>query len=241
MFEHIHHQKIHRILSSLNAAIFEEVGAYFGGGTLIALLNDEYRWSKDIDFMCPVGSGYRRLRELVSANHFKPAFFFSKTDNLQFPREITANQYGIRFLVLADSTPIKFEIVAEARVALNPPKQLPWLNLPCLDFNDQCTEKLLANADRWPDTGVQSRDLIDLAMLRINGTFPQEAITKAENAYSVIPELTKALIKFQSDHEYRNKCFTALEIESRSKILHGIDLLAEDLGLEKTKRHPLEL
>ena len=49
MFDHNHHQKIHLVLDSLNPDIFSEVGAYFGGGTLITLLNDEYRWSKDID------------------------------------------------------------------------------------------------------------------------------------------------------------------------------------------------
>ena len=241
MFEHTHHQKIFLILNALNSEIFEEVGAYFGGGTLITLLNGEYRWSKDVDFICPVGEGYRRLREIVAKAYFKPAIFFKTTKSLKFPRDVQANQYGVRFLVIAEDTPIKFEIIAEARIKLNPPERLAWIPVPSLNFQDQCTEKLLANADRWGDSSIKSRDLIDLAMLRIKSPIPDEAIKKAEKAYPVIPELTKALNKFQGDYEYRKDCFIALEIKNRSVIINGIDLLAQGLSLEKTKRKTEEI
>ncbi len=126
VFDHHHHKKIHLLLNSLNADIFKEVGAYFGGGTLIALLNNEHRWSKDVDFICPIGTGYRRLRKIVANASFKPQIFFSDTNHLELPRDLKADQYGIRFLVVADQTPIKFEIVAEARISLNPPDYHPW-------------------------------------------------------------------------------------------------------------------
>lgn len=229
MFDNNHHKKIHLILTSLNSEVFKEVGACFGGGTLITLSNNEYRWSKDVDFICPVGPGYKRLREIVSGANFKPQVFFSNTSKLEFPRELKANQYGIRFLVIADQTPIKFEIVAEARIKLNPPKYLEWTSIPTLDHEDQCTEKLLANADRWVDSSIQSRDLIDLAALRLKAPIEKKAIEKAESAYPVIPDLKKALSKFLLDQEYQSKCFAALEIVDSKRILEGIRLLAIDM------------
>lgn len=232
MFDHHHHQKIHLILDSLNPVIFSEVGAYFGGGTLITLLNNEYRWSKDVDFICPVGEGYRRLREIVAEANFNPRVLFSSTENLEFPRDMKADQYGIRFLVIADQIPIKFEIVAEGRISLNPPEYLEWTSIPSLDHEDQCTEKLLANADRWADSSVASRDLIDLAVLRSHGQLSRAAIAKAEKAYPVIPELKKALTKFLENKKYSDKCFNALEITDRDTILMGIKLLADDFELK---------
>lgn len=236
MFDHDYHQKILRVLDSLDSEIFYDVGAFFGGGTLITLLYEEYRWSKDVDFICPVGPGYRRLRKIVSESNFKPSALFADTDSLDFPRDLIANQYGVRFAVISDGTPIKFEIVAEARIELEPPETREWLNVPCLSSVDRYAEKLLANADRWPDTSIESRDLIDLAILRLHGEQSQPAIDKAEGAYPVIAPLEKSLEKFQSSKEYRRKCFSALEITNRCTIIDGIDLLAADLGLDKTDR-----
>lgn len=230
MFQNNHHQKIYLILNSLNADIFTKAGAYFGGGTLITLQNNEYRWSKDVDFICPVGDGYRYLRKLVADSNLNPKVFFTKTKNLEFPRDLKADQYGIRFLVVAEEVPIKFEIIAEARVKLNPPQSLGWTQVPALNFEDQCTEKLLANADRWTDSSTESRDLIDLSVLRKKGPLPESAISKAENAYPVIPELKKALTKFLNDERYQNKCFTTLEIENRKFILEGTNLLHKDFS-----------
>lgn len=236
MFDHEHHQKILHILNALNAAIFDETGAYFGGGTLISLLYGEYRWSKDADFICPVGPGYKRLRQIVSESNFKPSVFFSNHDSLEFPRDLQANQYGIRFLVICDGTPIKFEIVVEARIKLEAAEHLSWLGVPCLNSVDRYAEKLLANADRWPDASVESRDLIDLAVLRVHNEQSEQAVAKAEEAYPVLAPLKRSLEKFQSSKAYRHKCFTALEITNRTLILDGIDLLAEDAGLPITER-----
>ncbi|MCB1674364.1 MAG: nucleotidyl transferase AbiEii/AbiGii toxin family protein [Pseudomonadales bacterium] len=63
MFELEHHQKIQRILNCLDADFFKEIGAYFGGGTLLSLRYGEYRWSKGIDFICPVGKGLNCVDE----------------------------------------------------------------------------------------------------------------------------------------------------------------------------------
>ncbi|MEQ8260411.1 MAG: nucleotidyl transferase AbiEii/AbiGii toxin family protein [Alcanivorax sp.] len=236
MFDHPHHRKIHHILTSLDSSLFVEAGACFGGGTLISLLHGEYRWSKDIDFLCPVGSGYRTLRKAVMEATGKPEFLFKKTTGLEFPRDIKADQYGIRFLVVADDTPIKFEIVCEARIDLGSPEQPDWLNIPCLSTIDRYAEKLLANADRWNDSSIESRDLIDLAVLRLNEGPSEQAIAKAEDAYPVLVPLENALKKFQGSDDYRRKCFNALEVRNKALVLDGIDLLASDQELPVTQR-----
>ena len=92
MFKYEHHNKIHRILNSLDTVLFRDIGAHFGGGTWISLLHGEYRWSKDVDFLCPIGAGYKRLRQVTAASD--PAVLFSQTSSFTFPRSLTANQYG---------------------------------------------------------------------------------------------------------------------------------------------------
>lgn len=238
MFKYEHHNKIHRILNSLDTALFRDIGAHFGGGTWISLLHGEYRWSKDVDFLCPIGAGYKRLRQVTAASD--PTVLFSETSSLTFPRPLTANQYGVRFLVMVDDTPIKFEIVAEARIAFAPPEYPAWLGVPCLAKVDRQAEKLLANADRWADSSIESRDLIDLAVLRLHEGKSDEAMCKAEAAYPVREPLRKALVKFQGSEGYRDKCFSALQIADRPMIIDGIDLLAADCGLEGTPRSHYE-
>ncbi|GAA5137935.1 nucleotidyl transferase AbiEii/AbiGii toxin family protein [Alloalcanivorax gelatiniphagus] len=241
MFDHEHHGKILSVLDALDPSIFEKTGTCFGGGTLIALLHDEYRWSEGIGFRCPVGPGYRDLRKAAAQAGHAPTFLFQNVDGLEFPRELRADQYGIRFLVIADGTPIKFEIVTEARIELGEPERFSWLNTPCLNRVDRYAEKLLANADRWADSAIESRDLIDLAVLRLHEGLCDEAIAKAEEAYPVVDPLGKALQKFQSSQAYRGKCFDALQIRDRSLIIDGIDLLATDQGMGRTERSRDEL
>ncbi|MDY6922048.1 MAG: nucleotidyl transferase AbiEii/AbiGii toxin family protein [Pseudomonadota bacterium] len=228
MFDHKHHQLIHLILNSLDSKIFRESGAYFGGGTLVSLLNGEFRWSKDIDFICPVGPGYKKLRSLIFQSAHNPSVFFNSTDGLDFPRDLVANQYGIRFLVMAGGTPIKFEIVAEGRITLNDPEYYNWPGLPCLCFEDQCTEKLLANSDRWLDSSIGSRDLIDLAILRLRRKFAAAAIQRAEEVQPVVDPLCRAIKKFIEKEQYREKCFRLLEIQNAQRVMEGMNLLAGD-------------
>lgn len=241
MFDHDHHQKIHLVLNSLNPSIFEDCGLYFGGGTLITLIYNEYRWSKDIDFVAPVGECYKKIRKIINDSGSRPESLFRDITKLEFPRDVKADQYGIRFLVVADGTPIKFEIFAEARIELEPPAVFEGLPVPCLNIIDQYAEKLLANADRWNDSSIESRDLIDLAMLRVNLEIPQASIEKAEKAYPVLDPLKKALNRFQDSEKYRDKCFSALEVENIPLVIDGIDLLAEDFGIKETLRASGEL
>jgi Nucleotidyl transferase AbiEii toxin, Type IV TA system len=236
-FRLAHHNKILTILESLNADVLRESFAYFGGGTLIALDFEEYRWSKDVDFICPIASqGYKHLRNVVFDGGFQA--LFQDLSRIQLGRG-TTNQYGIRISVAVEDVPIKVEIIAEARLILDPPRYPEWSPVACLSLSDCFASKLLANADRFMDDGVESRDLIDLAVLRLQSPIPQAALNKAENAYEVLRPLERAVQRFQERPDYRKECFLGLQVLAQpqlSKIMDGIDLLANDLDLPSTLR-----
>jgi hypothetical protein len=230
-----HHQLIHRILDGLNCEFLSECRAYFGGGTLISLDLGEYRTSNDIDFLCSLGADYRKLRNAIS--DLNPRILLKDNSALEIER-FTADQYGIRMAIVIDGIPIKTEIIAEARFKLDVPRQPIWSPVECLSISDCFTSKLLANADRYADPSVYSRDLIDLAFLRNEQPILPLAIDKAEAAYRVMIPLKAALTKFQTDADLRFHCYENLTISEafRSKLIDGIDLLAIDIGLAKTIR-----
>jgi hypothetical protein len=230
-FEIDHHQLIYSVLESLNCEFLSECRAYFGGGTLISLDLGEYRTSNDIDFICALGTDYRKLRNAISDRN--PRFLLKDNSALEIER-FTTDQYGIRMAIIVDGVPIKTEIIAEARFELDSPRQPSWSPVKCLSISDCFTSKLLANADRYND----SRDLIDLAFLRNEQSIPPLAIEKAEAAYRVMVPLKTALAKFQANTDLRFHCYENLTIPEafRSKLIDGIDLLAIDLGLDKTSR-----
>lgn len=238
MFNHPHHNLILKILNAVDSEFFARAGIYFGGGTFITFCYGEYRWSKDVDFICPVSpenkEGYRELRERVFAHGHEG--IFKDTSQITFPRELVANQNGVRQGIIVDDTLIKFEIVTEPRIQLGEPATYDWCPVLCLNVVDRFAEKLLANADRWSDRAIESRDLIDLAVLRYHHEIPSEAIDKAESTYTVIEPLKRAIEMFQGDATYREKCYTDLQVHDRKHIIDGLDRLAADFGLPVTQR-----
>jgi hypothetical protein len=236
IFKLDHHNKILTILESLDSNVLRKSIAYFGGGTLLALDFGEYRCSKDIDFICSVSSsGYKHLRTVVFDGGYKA--LFRDQIRTQVGRG-TADQYGIRMLINVDGQPIKTEIIAEVRFELDPPRYPEWSPVACLSLSDCFTAKLLANSDRFMDDSVESRDLIDLAVLRLHSPIPPVAIAKAEKAYEVMRPLKLAIQRFQERDAYREQCFHSLQIDNFQipKIVDGIDLLASDFNLRFTKR-----
>ncbi len=235
-FQLEHHNKILTILKNMNSEILIKGSAYFGGGTLLTIQFQEYRWSKDIDFISSVGeSGYKYLREVVFDYGYEG--LFSDLSGIKVTRGMT-DQYGIRMNVYVGDTPIKTEIIAEARFKPDEPRYFEWSSIPCLSLNDCFTSKLLANSDRYLDDSIEARDLIDLAVLRLKSSIPHKSIEKAEKAYEVMRPLKKAVERFQQDSNYRLKCFEGLKINQIifPKIIDGIDLLANDFNLAKTER-----
>ncbi len=234
VFTQDQHRKILSILGQLKASFLLDCQAYFGGGTLLALLYDEYRLSKDIDFLCSSQTGYQQLRNAIFKQHYRA--LFEDPSQVELPREIQANQYGIRFPVVMEGSTIRIEIISEGRIVLAQPEQPSWCPVACLNTVDRIAEKLLANSDRWPDRSVFSRDLIDLSVVRRHQPLPTAALAKAEAAYAVIEPLQQAIVAFQQAPDYRYSCYDALSITYPQIIIDGLDRLASDFDLAPTNR-----
>jgi len=228
------HQKILVVLNHLNADFLQACGAYFGGGTLLALMFDEYRISQDIDFLCSSAIGYRQLRRAIFDRGYEALFL--RRDQVYLPREIQTNQSGVRFPVVIDGYSINVEIVAAGRIELEQPETFDGLPVACLNSIDRVAEKLLANSDRWLDQSTASRDLIDLAVLRLQAPFPEQAIAKAEAAYPVIEPLQRSIVRFQANPDDRQHCYQLLQVRSPRQVSDGLDHLALDFSLPLTPR-----
>ncbi len=211
MYKRPHQQRIAAVLGSMNADFLRETKCYFGGGTAIALLLGEYRESVDIDFLCADQEGYRKLRDSVFTKGLDELF----PAKVQTIRDVRADRDGIRTILVVDKTPIKFEIVREARVELEG-REVPEIAVPCLTRNDMFAEKLLANADRYGDKAVMSRDAIDLLIMEEHwGPVPKQTWDKVTSAYgdSVHVAFRKAKDLLRADRQYLNGCLEKMGID----------------------------
>lgn len=215
MFRRVHHQRIAQLLSTINGDLFRQHHCFFGGGTAIALLYGEYRESVDVDFLVSDAESYRHLRQLArSSNDLTP---FARSGALPFPleRDIRADQYGIRTIVNVFDVPIKFEIIREARIGLDiPAADDNVCGVPTLTLVDMAASKLLANSDRWLDAGVFSRDLIDLAMMKLPLSVLRRAIFKAQEAYgkTILDDLGKAIDRLAQDKALLDRCMQVMSV-----------------------------
>jgi hypothetical protein len=219
LFERPHHRDVALVLQSLDPKLLADRQCYFGGGTAMALRYGEYRESVDIDFLVSDLPGYRELRQMLGgAAGLDP--LLRPGMRLELAREVRADQYGVRTHVRSGSSVIKFEIVLEARIALDAPgPQDQVCGVATLAPIDLAAEKLLANADRWGDDAVFSRDLIDLAMQDASRELLAAACTKAEAAYgaSVRRSLAAAVQALRNRPHRLEECMRALSIHSISK------------------------
>ena len=214
MFERPHHRDVALVLQSLDPQALSQRRCYFGGGTAMALRYGEYRESIDIDFMVSDLAGYRELRQLLG-NAYGLQPIVREGLQLELAREVRADQYGIRTQVRSGMSTIKFEIVLEARIELATPGNGDSVcGIQTLAPVDLAAEKLLANADRWADDAVYSRDLIDLAMMKADRPLLEAGCVKAEAAYgdSIRRSLAQAVDTLQSRRGRLEECMTALSI-----------------------------
>lgn len=205
------HRAIALLLQRLDVRLFTRAECYFAGGTAIVLMLNEYRESRDVDFLCASAEGYRLLR--AAAFDSGLAGFMAKPPRAL--REMRADQYGIRAIFEVAGAPIKFEIVREARIGLAGSLD-PAFGVPLLARSDLYAEKLLAIADRGLDRSVLSRDLIDLCAMQAKwGATPAAATLKAENAYGkrTIAGGLRDASRLLAESSYRQKCFTQLRLE----------------------------
>lgn len=222
MFERPHHDRIAQVLHALNAPLLRESNCLFGGGTVIALRYGEYRESVDIDFLVSDIGSYRTLRQLLNGPAGIQAIVREGAPPLMQAREVRADQYGIRTMLLVADQPIKFEIVLEGRIELEPPAASDEVcGIATLTPLDMAASKLLANSDRWRDDGVFSRDLIDLAMMSPSLPLLRQAVEKAEGAYgqSIRQDLDKAINSMQERHGWLERCMQAMAMELPKALL----------------------
>ena len=221
MFKREHHQKIFEVLQRLDAQVLKNHACYFGGGTAIALMNGEYRESVDIDFLVSDLMGYRALRELLTGPEGIAAITKSGRE-LVLAREIRTDQYGIRAMLLVGGINIKFEIISEGRIAFDAPKDKDCVGgIVTLSRIDLVASKILANADRWNDDSVFSRDAIDLAMMKVSKKELHQAFEKARVAYgdSVIVSLEKAIDRLFTREGLLDGCMAAMKISVPRAVL----------------------
>ena len=222
MFERPHHQRIARVLLTLNGSLLRSHNCLFGGGTAIALRYGEYRESVDIDFLVSNLDSYRQLRLLTTGSLGIAALFRQNSGSITQIRDVRADQYGIRTLLLVADKQVKLEIVLEGRIKLQSPGDNDQIcGIATLSPLDMVTSKLLANSDRWADEGVFNRDLIDLAMIQPAKDLFCAAVNKAELAYgkAIVNDLDKAVEKLQRRHDWLERCMLVMEIDIPKAVL----------------------
>lgn len=222
MFSRAHHQRIAWVLQALNGALLEENRCWFGGGTAIALRYGEFRESVDIDLLVSEIAHYRTLRQLMTGPTGISVLFRKGSEVPELLRPLRADQYGIRTLLQVDQTSVKFEIVLEGRIQFKDPGQEDQVcGIATLAPVDLLASKLLANADRWRDDAVFSRDLIDLAMMVPERQLMDSAIEKAEGAYgsAIVDDLKKAIHRIQTEEKWIERCMQALTITAPKALL----------------------
>lgn len=202
--------------------MLREHSCYFGGGTAIAMGHGEYRESVDMDFLVSDINAYREFRKLLQNRPALEGLFGVGSGPLATAPEVRADQYGIRTkLAVADSV-IKFEIVFEARINFEEPGPDDQIGgVTTLNPIDLGASKLLANVDRWSDAGVYSRDVIDLAMLGLDGKALNLAFAKAESAYgdAVKRDVLKAVDRLKAHPDRLASCMNALAMDMPQALL----------------------
>lgn len=217
MFKRQHHQRLALVLGQLDASKLRCFNCFFGGGTAIALRFGEWRESVDLDFLVSDLSSYRELRyQVTQANSLEP-LLLTGLNTVGQQRDPLVDRYGIRFRLLVDQQPVKFEIVHEGRTAFETPAQSDQvMGVATLSLIDLAASTLLANSDCYNDDSVFSRDLLDLAVLPISDHQWGLAFAKANDAYglSVARDLDRALLRMREQPEWLERCRQMLAIQA---------------------------
>jgi hypothetical protein len=125
---------------------------------------------------------------------------------------------------------VKFEIIFEARIQISATK-VKSIPVPVLDRISCFAEKWLANADRWSDHAVLSRDAIDLAFMLSTWKIG-DALAGAELAVGTYGDAIgraarAASTKLLEDARYRKKCAENLTITDSKGLVAGLRVLAK--------------
>lgn len=144
MFERATHRAIAVVLEAFDLGSLERFACYFAGGTRIALEHGEFRESRDADFLCSSTERFAEARMAVRSRGYAALFTQEGRERLRLPREIRADQYGIRSPALAEDRSVRVELIREARFALSPRPGAP--SYPALAFRGRMLRRLGAPA-----------------------------------------------------------------------------------------------
>jgi hypothetical protein len=214
MFKRLHHQRIERAIGQLRLDFLRESECYFGGGTAIALLLDEYRESADIDFLCNSREGFKAVgRAVFDAGHKAIC-----TDNARIAGELARGRDAIRIYIDPQDggRPIKVEIINEGYLPVF--SSGPTLcGATRLKKEDLIATKLLANADRGLGYEKYYRDFFDIALACFH--WPQtapSAFEKATNAYKncAADGIKKVHTRLRENRDLLKEAFAHLGIEA---------------------------
>lgn len=208
--------RIATVLQALDSDLLAKHHCFFGGGTAIALKHNEFRESIDIDFVVSDAAGYKALRNLLSGDRRMHSITRQGME-IESVTDIRMDQYGIRTMLKVLDTEIKFEIIHESRIVLDPPSDMDLIcGVVTLSTLDQAATKLLANCDRWAADSVFHRDLIDLAMMELPRAQLKLSLAKAAGAYgdSVERDLAKAIDALKSRRGRLEEAMYALKIDT---------------------------
>ena len=221
LFEREHHRRVAAVLGALDADLLAATACLFGGGTAMALRYGEYRESVDITFLVSDLEGYRTLRQRLTGPDGMRAVARPGMA-LDQAREVRADPYGVRTMLLVDGVQIKFEVVLEARITLDAPGPDDRVRgVATLTPLDLATCKLLANADRWRDDAVRSPDLIDPAMMAAPKKLLRLATAKARIAYgdSIETALAQGIQDLRNRPHRLDDCMKAMHMTTAPKAL----------------------
>lgn len=229
------HATVAAALAALDGRFLEECRCSFGGGTRIVLELGEYRESENLDFLCSSTTGYRALRSTISERSLGKI----AARPLALAREVRADRYGIRTVLDINEAMLKFEIFLEGRIELAGGSRIGF-DVPCLSHADCFAEKLLANADRWRDDSVLSRDVIDLAFM-VEGWSRADALAGAalaRDAYGSVVDrsLGDAAQRLLDVAAHRKRCIAALRVVNVKSLSAGLRKLARRGALAAAKR-----
>lgn len=219
------HTTVVAALQTLDGDFLRESQCWFGGGTRIVLELGEYRESEDADFLCASAYGYRALRTAISERSLGRI----AARPLALAREVRADRYGIRTVLDFGEARLKFEIVLEARIELGG-GEVSGIGVACLDRASCFAEKLLANADRWRDDAVLSRDVIDLAFMAEHWDKADAlaGAARARGAYGSVVDraLREAAQRLLDTEAHRKRCIDALRVVHVKTLAAGLRKLA---------------
>ena len=208
-----HHQVIAVALGCLDPVRLAEFGCFFAGGTALAMRFGEYRESVDVDFVICGADGYQRLRSACRRQGLEALTISGQRAVTASP--MTIDHYGIRTRLDVSGTPVKFEIIREARIALELPTPSDEVRgVKTATVTDLVAMKLLANSDRWGDPAVFSRDILDLAMIPARRPILRQGLAKAQAAYGsdVVRDARRAIEALLDDQGRLQRCQEALSM-----------------------------